>query len=59
MNRMQWLQLWGFNPVTTHDRRRQISSSRPSNDGEAFALLMRRLSDRFEVAAVTRETVEV
>jgi hypothetical protein len=59
MNRMQWLQVWGLSPVMPRDRRRQSSSSVPSNCSEAFAAFMRRVSDRFEVAAVTRETVEV
>ena len=43
MNRMQWLQVWGFNPVTTQGRRRQTTPSRPLNGGEAFDALMRRL----------------
>ena len=52
MNRLQWLQLWGFN--ATPDRRKQ----RASDDSQKFAALMRRLSDRAPIIRRTEEAVE-
>ena len=53
MNRLQWLQIWGFNAVP--DRREQ----RVSDDAQKFAALMRRLSDRTQINRRTEEAVEV
>jgi hypothetical protein len=53
MNRLQWLQMWGFNAIP--DRRRE----RPPADAQKFAALMRRLSDRTQINRRTEEAVEV
>ena len=52
MNRLQWLQMWGFNAIP--DRRKQCAP----DDAQKFAALMRRLSDRTQINRRTEEAVE-
>jgi hypothetical protein len=52
MNRLQWLQLWGY---AIPDLRKQ----RAPDDAPKFAALLRRLSDRTQINRRTEEAVEV
>jgi hypothetical protein len=56
MNRLQWLQVWGFHPATVPDRRKQASPARYPGDGRAFTTFMRRLSDRTPIPVQTEDT---
>jgi hypothetical protein len=56
MNRLQWLQVWGF---AIPDRRKLRAPTLPSDDLQKFAALMRRLSDRAPVTVPSEDPVEV
>jgi len=58
MNRMQWLQVWGWNPVAA-DRRRQMSPPRSSDGSTAFQKFMRRATDRQHLEVRPLETADV
>ena len=60
MNKVQWLQVWGFDPATPpEDRRSRASPFRLSDRGKAFTAFLRRATDRQYLQAMTEETVEV
>ena len=53
MNRLQWLQIWGFNAISDHRKQRT------PDDVRKFAALMSRLSARTPVPVPAEEAVEV
>ena len=56
MNRLQWLQVWGFHPGTFPDRRKHALPALYRGDGRAFTTFMRRLSDRTPMPVHTEDT---
>ena len=57
MNRLKWLQVWGFTPLLHNPK--QSSPPLTPDESEAFAALMRRLSDSAPITDLTEEAVEV
>ena len=58
MNRLQWLQVWGFSARPIRERRRR-SPLLPSKGQDAFGVFMRRMTDRSDVQTSVNETVAV
>ena len=52
MNRLQWLQIWGFNAISDHGKQRA------PDDVQKFAALMRRLSARTSIPVRVEEELE-